>query len=170
MGPVAVSGVRPRRVEGGAAAVELALVVPLLCFLLFAVISYGYMLSFRQALSQAAAEGARAAAVAPPSLPDLPANAGDDSRKTRAVEAVNQGIGSYGVTCTTTGQLLKDSSAAGTCSISNPQPCAGSTIGTSCVKVTLTYTYRDDTLLPSFPGLGIVLPDQMTYTTEAEVS
>jgi hypothetical protein len=38
------------------------------------------------------------------------------------------------------------------------------------VKVTLSYTYEDDSLLPKFPGLGVVLPDQMTYTTEAEVS
>lgn len=167
---MAVSGVRPRRVEGGAAAVEFALVVPLLCFLLFAIISYGFMLSFRQALSQAAAEGARAAAAAPPSLSDSSTTVGADSRQTRAIEAVNQGLGSYGVSCTTTGQLLKGSSNAGICSVSHPQPCAGSTIGSSCVKVTLTYTYQDDSLLPSFPGLGAVLPELMTYTTEAEVS
>jgi Flp pilus assembly protein TadG len=53
------------RAEGGAAAVEFALVAPLLLLLVFGVISYGYMLSFRQALSQGAAEGARAAAVSP---------------------------------------------------------------------------------------------------------
>jgi hypothetical protein len=38
------------------------------------------------------------------------------------------------------------------------------------VEVTLSYTYADDSLLPSFPGLGILLPEQMTYTTEGEVS
>jgi len=165
------SGSRRRcRDEGGAAAVEFALVVPLLCFLLFAIISYGYMLSFRQALSQAAAEGARAAAVAPPSLPDSPPTVGADSRKTRAIDAVNQGLGSYGVSCTTTGQLLKGSEPSGSCTISGPQTCTGSTSNASCVKVTLSYTYEDDSLLPSFPGLGVVLPDQMTYSTEAEVS
>ena len=158
------------RDEGGAAAVEFALVAPLLIFLLFAIIAYGYMLSFRQALSQAAAEGARAASVAPPSLPDTPPAPGDDSRATRAIEAVNQGLGSYGVSCTTTGQLLHASQPAGNCAISAPQPCAGSTTGADCVKVTLTYTYKDDSLLPTFPGLGVLLPEQMTYTTEAEVS
>jgi hypothetical protein len=39
-----------------------------------------------------------------------------------------------------------------------------------CVEVTLSYTYSDDPLLPSFPGVGVVLPDHMTYTTEAQVS
>ena len=56
---------RARRGEHGAAAVEFALVVPFLLLILFGIISYGYMLSFRQSVSQAAAEGARAAAVAP---------------------------------------------------------------------------------------------------------
>ena len=49
--------------ERGAAAVEFALVVPLLLLLIFGIISYGMMLSFRQGLTQAASEGARAAAV-----------------------------------------------------------------------------------------------------------
>lgn len=161
---------RTRGDDGGAAAVEFALVVPLLCFLLFAIITYGYMLSFRQGLSQAAAEGARSAAVAPPSLPHAPPTAGADSRQTRAIAAVNQGLGTYGVSCTATGQLLHGSDPAGTCDISAPQLCTGSTSGASCVKVSLAYTYEDDSLLPTFPGLGVLLPDQLSYTTEAEVS
>jgi Flp pilus assembly protein TadG len=151
--------------------VEFALIVPLLCFLLFAVIAYGYMLSFRQALSQAAAEGARAAAVAPASVPDTPVVGDPDSLKTRAIQAVNQALGSYGVSCTTTGTLVHGSEPAGTCTIVLPaQACTGSTVGAKCVKVTLSYTYEDDSLLPAIPGLGVVLPEQISYTTEAQVS
>ncbi len=138
--------------------------------LVFGIISYGFMLSFRQAISQAAAEGARAAAVTPPGIPELPETAGGDSRKTRAVAAVNQGLGDYGVTCTTGGQLLRGTTAAGTCTVSAPQGCTGSTVGAQCVKVTLSYTYSDDPLVPTFPGLGVVLPDDLTYATEVEVS
>ena len=54
---------RVARQDRGAAAVEFALVVPFLLLLVFATISFGMMLSFRQTLSQAATEGARAAAV-----------------------------------------------------------------------------------------------------------
>ena len=56
---------RARRERGsrGAAAVEFALLVPIVLLLLFGIISYGYMLSFRQAMSQGASEGARAGAV-----------------------------------------------------------------------------------------------------------
>lgn len=160
---------RCRRSDDGAAAVEFALVVPLLCFLLFAIINYGYMLSFRQALSQAAAEGARAAAVAPPGLPDSPPTVGADSRKTRAVAAVNQALGSYGVSCSATGVLLHGTASAGTCTVSDRQACVGTTTGAKCVKITLSYTYDDDSLLPKFPGIGVLLPTNLSYTTEAEV-
>jgi Flp pilus assembly protein TadG len=49
--------------ERGAAAVEFALVVPVLLVLLFGIINFGQYLSVRQTATQAAAEGARAAAV-----------------------------------------------------------------------------------------------------------
>ena len=152
-----------RRDEGGAAAVEFALVAPLLIFLLFAIISYGYMLSFRQSLSQAAAEGSRAAAVAAPGLSDLQID-------TRARAAVNSALGSYGVTCTSDGQLKRGGVGAGTCLVSTKHACVTSTVGAQCVKVSLDYTYKDDALLPSFPGLGILLPEHLAYSTESQVS
>jgi Flp pilus assembly protein TadG len=156
-------GSRRRRTDRGAAAIEFALVAPLLIFLLFAIIGYGYMLSFRQAISQAAAEGSRAAAVAPSALSDAEVDS-------RARAAINDALGSYGVTCDPNGTLKKGSAAAGTCTVSAPRSCTTSTVGAQCVKVTLSYTYRDDSLVPSFPGLGIVLPENLTYSTEAQVS
>ncbi|MDQ4054683.1 MAG: pilus assembly protein [Actinomycetota bacterium] len=153
----------PRRLaDRGAAAVEFALVAPLLIFLLFAIIGYGYMLSFRQAISQAAAEGARAAAVAPSALTDAQV-------KTRAIVAINDALGTYDVTCTEAGLLKKGTADAGTCTVSAPQACTTSTIGAQCIKITLDYTYKDDSLIPS-PGLGIVLPEHLNYSTEAQVS
>ena len=148
--------------DRGAAAVEFALVAPLLLYLVFGIISYGYMLSFRQAISQAAAEGARSAAVAPGGL-------GDADRKARALAAVNNALGSYGVSCDSAGVLWHGADNAGTCTVSNPQTCSTPSTLTRCVKVTLDYTYSDDALLPTV-GLGIVLPDHLSYTTEAQVS
>jgi Flp pilus assembly protein TadG len=153
---------RPESPDRGAVAVEFALVAPLVLFLLFAVIGYGYMLSFRQAISQAAAEGARAAAVAPAGLTV-------DDVKARARTAINDALGSYGITCTSAGVLKKGTADAGTCTVSSPQTCTTSTIGAKCVKVTLDYTYKDDSLLPS-PGLGIVLPEHLNYSSEVQVS
>jgi Flp pilus assembly protein TadG len=93
-----MSAVRPRRRErgqGGAAAVEFALVAPLVLLLLFGIIGYGFMLTFRQALSQGAAEGARSAAVwsasySPTQEPD---------RVAAARASVDEGLGRLWVLC-----------------------------------------------------------------------
>src|SRR5947208_1481923 len=51
------------RGERGATLVEFSISASLLLLLLFGIISYGYVLSFKQGMTQAAAEGARAEAV-----------------------------------------------------------------------------------------------------------
>jgi Flp pilus assembly protein TadG len=149
---------RRRCSDDGAAAVEFALVVPLLCYILFAIIGYGYMLSFRQGLSQAAAEGARDAAVAPPGRTDA-------ERETDALASLNESLGSYDVTCTG-GNLIRSSTDVGDCDVSIGT-CPES--GDRCVTVTVDYHYADHAIVP-VPGLGIVLPDHLGYTSVAEVS
>jgi Flp pilus assembly protein TadG len=159
------AGVRTRR-DRGAAAVEFALIAPILILLVFGIISYGIMLSFRQSISQAAGEGARAAAVAP-------LGSTDAVRRSRAVAAINQALGSYGVACEAagaTGTLKRDGAAAGDCLISDAAACSGSTATAKCVKVTLSYTYEDDPIIPSLPGVGLALPGRLKYTTEIEIS
>lgn len=145
-------GTRPGR-ESGAAAVETALT---LCFvvvpIVFAIISYAYMLSFRQTVSQSAAEGARAAAVAPVTA----------DRSAAALHAVNGSMatGSGGLSCGQ-GHL--------TCTVSIVAQCGdGST--RDCVKVTVSYPYREHNLLPTVPGLGFTLPSTVSYSATAEIS
>jgi Flp pilus assembly protein TadG len=144
------------RSERGAAAVETALT---LCFvvipLVFAAISYAYMLSFRQTISQSAAEGARAAAVAPPST-----SATD--RQTAATDAVSAAMGTApgGLSC---GQKYL------TCTATTVPNC-GNGSSHDCMSVTVQYPYRDHSLLPSVPGLGFLLPSTISYSAVAEVS
>jgi Flp pilus assembly protein TadG len=148
--------------ERGAAAVEFALIAPLLCLLVFAIISYAYMFSFRQALTQAAAEGARAAvggsvsstpcAQAGPYTAACPAQAA-------AADGVRRAMDSYGMACGTKNL---------TCTITAPTT-AGCSSGHSCVSVTVSYPYRDKSLLPTFPGLGVVLPKTITFTSSVVV-
>ena len=54
---------RGRSAERGAATVELALVLPLLLFILFGVVDFGRMLNAQLTLTESAREGARAAAL-----------------------------------------------------------------------------------------------------------
>ena len=144
---------------------EFALVAPLLMVLVFGVISYGYMLSFRQALSQGAAEGARAAAVSPyPSATD---------KEQSALDAINDAldVDAYGITCTGTASgsaLKKDAATVGTCSVITAACDSDPT--KDCVTVSLDYLYKDNPLLPNFPGVGLVLPSHLTYDATARVS
>ena len=133
---------RARARERGAAAVEFALVVPLLLVLVFGIISYGYMLSFRQSISQAAAEGARAAAVAPAAVVD---------KAPIAFQAIEDVLG---VTCNA-GVL--------TCKAELGVKC------TSCVQVTVSWDYAGD---PSKPKLiyDFALPETLTYVANSTTS
>lgn len=147
-----------RRTPRGAAAVEFALIMPILLLLVFGIISYGYMLSFRQAISQAAAEGARAAAVTQVSA----------NRVTDATRAVNDALGTYGVSCGNNGTLTRDGDNVGSCNVS-VATCAGEAASVKCVTVTIDYAYDDHPLLP-VPGVGLVLPDRLRYSAVARVS
>lgn len=146
---------RRTRDENGAAALEFALVAPLLFALIFGIIGYGYMLSFRQGISQGAAEGARAAAVA-----------ASDS-ETAGMAALNRSLESYGVSCSGT-TLTRDGATVGTCRV-DVDKCESA--GTkNCAFVQVNYAYRDHPLLPSFPGLGGTLPENLDYEAVAEVN
>lgn len=144
-----------RRNDSGAAVVETALCI---CFvvlpLVFGTIAYAYMLSFRQTVTQATAEGARAAVVAP-------SGTSDANRSIAAINAVSAALstGSGGLTCTS--QYV-------TCT-AVPVPNCGDGSTNNCFKVTVSYPYRDHSLLPTLPGLGFTLPATITYSAEAEV-
>lgn len=133
-----------RRRDDGAAAVEFALVIVPLMTLVLGILMYGFMLSFRQSVSQAAAEGARAAAVAPP----------DADRQAVAFAAIEAAMSKK---CNTSGTYL-------TCAVATPPGCA------TCVAVTVSYAYEADPSKPVFLGLGLVIPDQLTYTATAKTS
>lgn len=136
---------------------------PLLILLVMGVISYGYMLSFRQALSQGAAEGARAAAVSP-----FPTAA---TKQAEGLSALNEALTAYGVSCSgvAAGSHLRKSNVdVGTCSVTTAA-CAGDPTK-DCVTVALSYLYQDHPLTPKFPGTGLVLPGTLTYDAVARTS
>jgi Flp pilus assembly protein TadG len=149
-----------RRGQQGTAVLEFALVAPLILYLVLGLITYGWILAFRQTMSQATAEGARAAAVSP---------AGNTATQlqTAAMAAVNDSMSTYDVTCDSSGALVKSGTAVGTCTITIA-PCVNDT-STRCVSVALDYLYRQHPLIP-LPGMGIATPNDVTYTAVAQVS
>lgn len=155
---------RAARPQTGSAAVEMALVMPLLLMIILGIVSYGYLLSFRQAMSQGAAEGARAAAVS--------AYPTEDKKIADAVAGMNDALGSYGVKCqmavgATTGSMWRNGVAVGTCGVASAT-CINNALA-SCVSVRVTYDYDHHPLVPEMPGLGVVMPDSLSYTAVAQV-
>jgi Flp pilus assembly protein TadG len=142
----------------------MALIMPLLLMIVVGIIAYGYMLSFRQALSQGATEGARAAAVS--------AYPTDSQKVADAVAGVNDALGSYGVVCqvaagATSGTLQRSGTAVGSCSAA-PATCVNNHVQ-SCISVQVTYDYKHHPLVPEMPGIGVVMPDWLSYTAVAQV-
>ncbi|WP_257866206.1 TadE family protein [Nocardioides marmotae] len=153
---------RARRGDRGAAAVELALVVTPLLYILFGTIAYGYMFSFRQALSQAAAEAARASVGA--QVGTACAQTGPFSSacpaQFAASTAVSRALAGYGMACGENHLV---------CAIPAPSASGCGTANT-CITVTLDYPYRQHSLLPSLPGYSFVLPEQLSFSSAVQVS
>jgi hypothetical protein len=123
--------------------------VVLLFVLLFGFITFGLILSFKQGMTQAASDGARAAAVA--SAGSAAAKA--ETATARSVEAFGEKCNVAGLTCTF-----------------DQQACAPSAVLPECLEVTLVYDYDQFPLLPKLPLLSLLLPDTLTSASDVEVN
>lgn len=135
--------------------VELVIALPIFLYVIFAMVGYGGMFTFRQTLSQAATEGARAAAIAP-------FNATVADRTTRATNAVNQAfLGQPGTAV-----------ACGTGGLTCPAPTITSCGGTcQRISITLNYAYATHPRIPvpQVTGHLLSMPTQLTYTASARI-
>lgn len=121
------------REERGTAALEFALVMPILLVLCFGVINYGVVLAQQLSLGNSARQAARFAVV------DVPGRVCGDIENEARSAAVTVGMASTAPTYALTG-------STGPCE----RPCAGSS-GTTDLTVTLTY--RSEFLVPMpIPG------------------
>lgn len=144
--------------DGGTAMVEFALVMVLLFTLIFGIINLGLILSFKQDLTRAAAEGARAAAVAYPAATAV-------ASTTTATEHAAQG---FNKTCVPGGGL--------TCAISL-HDCGDAVPDVNlesakpdCVQVDLTYDYESHPLLVPVPMIAPFLPKEIRATSDSRVT
>ena len=154
----------PQRCRGdeGAALVEFALISVLLLTLLFGIINFGLILSFRQDVTRAAAEGARGGAVA---VPLLSGQTYDQAATIAATSAVNdavKGIGGRFKTsgCSTTGI---------TCGPPTVAACA-SQPAFKCVTVTVSYAYKANPIYGNLPLMSAFLPTKVQATSVARIN
>lgn len=129
-----------RRDQSGAALVEFSLVILLFVFILYGLISFGMILATKQRITNAAAEGARAAVGQVSSATAI-------SAATARVLAAGLPAGNYTPTYTT--------AACGS---------------NQCITVTITYNLAAHPVVPPAPGLGLVTPSSITSTAVVQYS
>ena len=157
---------RRARGDQGAAIVEFALVAVLLLTIVFGIINFGLILSFKQDVTRAAAEGARAGAVALPSTTEGFLDArrlAADVATRQAVEGFNQECGVGGMSCIA---QIHD------CDFTPPNdtsevPNAGysTTPAPDCVTVKITYDYENDPIIVPVPLFEPFIPEQIKATS-----
>lgn len=153
----------PHRSRGddGAALVEFALVSILLFMLVFGIITYGLVLSFKQDMTRAAAEGARAGAVALPVGAQTPAEAATAAADNAVSEAVREFGGSFsGTGCAREGMA---------CGPATVGPC-GAEPTRQCVTVHLEFDYDEFPLYGRLPFISAVLPDKVAASSVARIN
>ena len=139
---------RPRRDESGAAILEFSLVVGLFVFILYALIAFGLMLSLKQSITAAAAEGARAAVGISDDATAL------TTAQTTAAERLDWLSTSQKAALIITPTIL--------------DPCPGGS--GRCMQVEVTYPYEGNELVPPAPGLGLVTPSSFGSTAVVKIT
>lgn len=144
---------RMRRAENeeGVVLIEFAFVFALFVFILYSLIAFGSALGLKQSLTHAATEGARAAV----GVADDPSTTNDE-RVDKVVAQVQDSLDWIG------SRYSDDDVEAVPGDCTDGVPSSG-----TCMFVTITYPYEDKPIVPSAPGLGVLLPE--TMKTEAVV-
>jgi Flp pilus assembly protein TadG len=134
--------------QRGAVLVEMALVVTFLSLFIFGIISFGILLGYRQNLTQAATEAARAASV----VQD------QDDQKNAALTAATSALGELDHKCGTTPE------AGLTCTVSAVFACP-TDVTLACRTVTVTLDNDKHAVVPKVPLLSTFIPHELHATT-----
>ena len=120
--------------------VEFSLVVGLFVFILYGLIAFGMILATKQRITNAAAEGARAAV-----------------GQANAAAAVNAA----------TARVLAAGLPAGSYTPTYATATCGSN---QCITVTITYDLAGHPVIPPAPGLGLLAPNTISSTAVVQYS
>lgn len=132
----------PPRKEGGAVAVEFALVFVLFFMVMYGIVAYGIVFAIRHSLEYAANEGARAAV--------------------QDVGGLAERISLADTTARNAVAWLGERAPA---PVVTTPACPDARF--TCVRVALSFNYEANPIVPPLPGLGIALP--ATISAQATV-
>ena len=131
---------------------EFALVIPIFVFVLYGLIAFGIMLSGKQTMTNAASEGARAAVGAVPNVGETQSAAEVRVAKARVDQALQGQLSGNYTSSMTTASVAQCANTSG-----------------NCITVKVTYPYSSKPLIPTAPGLGLVMPNTISATAVVEV-
>jgi Flp pilus assembly protein TadG len=137
-----------RHEEQGAVLVEMALVVTLLALIIFGIISFGILLGFRQNLTQAATEAARAASV----------QQVQSKQAADALAAATAALDELGNHCGT------DPVDGLTCRVSDVFACPTDPT-LACRTITITLDNESHAIVPRIPLLSAFIPHTLHATS-----
>lgn len=143
-----------RNPERGAALVEFSFVFLLLVLFIYGIAAFGVLLSTKNSMTHAAAEGARSAL----NVPFTPVDTLDARRITQATTAVASSLGHMGARYQPSDTVA---SIAG---------CDSPTDTSKCITVTITYPWSSRPMIPLAPGFGFVMPDEIHATAVVRLS
>lgn len=143
-----------RRLQGNAA-IEFAILLPLLLYVIYALVSFAMMYSAQHLMTLAATEGARA------SLQYQPADDVDASLALRRTRACSTAMAFVDWV-----QQHSDNSVS--CE-ARSAACAHDA-ASICIEVELTYPYATKPLLPAIPLADALMPDQMRSLATVQLS
>jgi hypothetical protein len=153
---------RRRDRERGAALIEFSLVAALFVMILYGLIAFGMALAFKHTVTQAAAQGARAAVGAYSPLPDATDDDHYDAKIDKARQTVIDQMSWVGSRFDPAEDLdigidWCDSSLTNT---GDPK----------CITVRIEQNYEERPIVPTAPGLGVILPEHLISEAIVEVT
>jgi hypothetical protein len=136
--------------EIGAALIEFAIVFSVLCLFLFGIITFGMVMAVKQTVSQAAAEGARAA---------VAVNQSDVQMVTRSQVASSASWLGAPSACPEVDPALPDFMLGQTVACQTSVGYCSGMAGPRCETVTVYYSWKNKPIIPPLPFVSAALPD-----------
>lgn len=140
-----------RDVQRGATAIEFALVFPIFFSIFYVIVTFSMIFVAQQSLTLATAEGARAA------LNYQSASSVSGAVNLRATAA-----------CNTATHMVAHMIQTAACQTAQANCNYDSTM--TCISVTLTYNYAASPLIPTLPGLGLLLPQNLSSSATVQLN
>ncbi|CAB3731039.1 hypothetical protein LMG24238_05739 [Paraburkholderia sediminicola] len=140
-----------RDAQRGATAIEFALVFPIFFSIFYVIVTFSMIFVAQQSLTLATAEGARAA------LNYRSASSVPGAISLRATAA-----------CNTATNMVAPMIQSAACQTAQATCNYDSTM--TCIAVTLTYNYAASPLIPTLPGLGLLLPQNLSSTATVQLN